>query len=548
MEDIPDGPMATAMDFSDHDMSVTQPLGTHAETINSSAQSSIGELPPQIGMALPTTVLGMGPIGTDALGTDASVVPTGTHIAPMSPYNDASAPTVPALPSDVVMAEVDGDDTPAPWSPPDFTMHPDDFPVVIPNAALAVSPNTVGTHSAEEEQGFEQDEGMVTPEEEADFGSQHEGEEGMESAEEPEPDDECETTSQAVPSPPLGTDAAAAKAWTQKVDTDPRDVRAASSGGNQVPTLKRPMLKVPNNPEPEGEPGTPPAKKAGIPSRGMRRPKSPPPPLRKPPPQAVPAGEPAEIPLPAGVPPMEPLSATAEMALRCAWGAIEEGSAHSHNFLLACYYLVNHRTGGNRDNMNTPHPGMLGSVLVAMNPRMNDRFSCKFCTTVAKGGGKHKGREYRFHTCAELIDHLMSFHLGTQQRQQHEEMISEGITIRQMMYYFFNRDIVTHPLPYGTLGMMPKSIPNHFCGSHNRRIGDHPFYFNQAGERPDHEGPYYPGHGKGDGGIPTHGKGNDGIPPGKGKGEPRGGKIGPPAMRGPPAKQMPDMPVPKDLT
>eukprot|EP00971_Amphidinium_carterae_P310164 6163434-Amphidinium_carterae.1 len=82
-------------------------------------------------------------------------------------------------------------------------------------------------------------------------------------------------------------------------------------------------------------------------------------------------------------------------------------------------------------------------------------------------------------------------------------MVTEGITIRQMVCYYFGRDILTHPLPLGTLGMMPRSLPNHFCGMHNRRIGDHPFYFDRAGERPDHNGPYYPGRGKADGGIPA---------------------------------------------
>eukprot|EP00971_Amphidinium_carterae_P178912 3548484-Amphidinium_carterae.1 len=74
MEVIPDGPMMTAMEVTDHNMSVSQasnPLGTHAETINSSAQSSLGELPQQISMAVPqtlippqigTTILGVGPI------------------------------------------------------------------------------------------------------------------------------------------------------------------------------------------------------------------------------------------------------------------------------------------------------------------------------------------------------------------------------------------------------------------------------------------------------------------------------------------------------
>eukprot|EP00971_Amphidinium_carterae_P207998 4127339-Amphidinium_carterae.1 len=96
------------------------------------------------------------------------------------------------------------------------------------------------------------------------------------------------------------------------------------------------MLKVPNHPEPEGEPGTPrepgtpPAKRAGKGSGS--RPKSPPPPLRKMPPPAGERVTPPEVPLPAGIPPIEPLSATAEMALRCAWSAIEDGTAHSHNF------------------------------------------------------------------------------------------------------------------------------------------------------------------------------------------------------------------------
>eukprot|EP00971_Amphidinium_carterae_P094107 1862450-Amphidinium_carterae.1 len=361
MEDIPDGPMATAMEVSDqeHNPSVPQALGSHAETINSSAQSSLGELPPQISMAVPkaigTTILGVGPVGTDALRTDASLVPEGTHIGPLSPFNEPSAPTVPALPTDAEMSGGTPEGTQAPWTPPDFTMDPADIPVVSPSAD--------GTQSAEEEQGFVQDdEGMVTPEEEADFASQPD-DVGMESEGEPEPNDECAASPQPVPSPPVTTEAAAAKAWAEKIDSDPRDVRAKSSGdtqvptlkgGTQIPTLKRPMLKVPHRPEPEGEPGTPrepPAKKAGS-GRGGGRPKSPPPPFRKAPPPEFPE----EVPLPDGIPPIEPLSATAEMALRCAWGAIEDGTAHSHNFLLACYYLFNHRTGGNLNNINTPHP------------------------------------------------------------------------------------------------------------------------------------------------------------------------------------------------
>eukprot|EP00971_Amphidinium_carterae_P226441 4491617-Amphidinium_carterae.1 len=100
-----------------------------------------------------------------------------------------------------------------------------------------------------------------------------------------------------------------------------------------------------------------------------------------------------------------------------------------------------------------------------------------------------------------------------------------------------------YPLPLGTIGMMPRAIPPHPVGTHNRRISDHPFYFDRAGERPDHNGPYYPGHGKADGGIPDKGKGRDGIQ----KAEARGGKIGPAAMRGPPAKAMPVQPVPEAM-
>eukprot|EP00971_Amphidinium_carterae_P145308 2879178-Amphidinium_carterae.1 len=73
-----------------------------------------------------------------------------------------------------------------------------------------------------------------------------------------------------------------------------------------------------------------------------------------------------------------------------------------------------------------------------------------------------------------------------------------------------------YPLPLGTIGMMPRALPPHPAGTHNRRIGDHPFYFDRSGERPDHTGPYYPGHGKADaGGIPDAGKGREGIPKGE---------------------------------
>eukprot|EP00971_Amphidinium_carterae_P176783 3505199-Amphidinium_carterae.1 len=179
---------------------------------------------------------------------------------------------------------------------------------------------------------------MVTPEEEADFASQPD-DSGMVSEGEPEPDDECAAAAASppsVPNIPVTAEAAAAKAWTEKLDSDPRDVRAKSSDGTQVPTLKRPMMKVPNHPEPEGEPSTPrspPAKKAT--GRGTGRPKSPPPPFRKMPPPAGDRDIPATVPLPAGIPPIEPLSPAAEMALRCAWTAIEDGTAHSHNFLMA---------------------------------------------------------------------------------------------------------------------------------------------------------------------------------------------------------------------
>eukprot|EP00971_Amphidinium_carterae_P292615 5809069-Amphidinium_carterae.1 len=67
------------------------------------------------------------------------MVPSGTHIAPPSPYNDAQAATVPAVPGDVEMENQSGDvdgtqRAPAPWTPPEFTMDPADYPVVSPSA------------------------------------------------------------------------------------------------------------------------------------------------------------------------------------------------------------------------------------------------------------------------------------------------------------------------------------------------------------------------------------------------------------------------------
>eukprot|EP00971_Amphidinium_carterae_P289831 5755126-Amphidinium_carterae.1 len=184
----------------------------------------------------------------------------------------------------------------------------------------------------------------------------------------------------------------------------------------------------------------------------------------------------------------------------------------------------------------TPHPGMLGSVLLANNPREYERFSCKYCAQNIKGGGNRKGKTHKFRTCLEVVTHLMSLHLGT---QQHEEMIDEHITIRQMVHFYFGRDLMIHPLPLGTIGMMPRSLPHHFTGRHNRRIADHPFYYDSNGDRPDHTGPHYPG----------SGKAVDVIPPAKGKGrmDDGKGKIGPPPMRGPPPRADPVEAVPTPI-
>eukprot|EP00971_Amphidinium_carterae_P281789 5593915-Amphidinium_carterae.1 len=58
-------------------------------------------------------------------------------------------------------------------------------------------------------------------------------------------------------------------------------------------------------------------------------------------------------------------------------------------------------------------------------------------------------------------------------------MINEQrITTRQLIYYFFNRDVLDMPLCPGSVPLLPPAIPQHPCGQHNPAIRRSPFFIN----------------------------------------------------------------------
>eukprot|EP00971_Amphidinium_carterae_P339705 6477659-Amphidinium_carterae.1 len=80
---------------------------------------------------------------------------------------------------------------------------------------------------------------------------------------------------------------------------------------------------------------------------------------------------------------------------------------------MACYMLTNPVTGENLGE--TPHPAILGCVLLASDTRLDNRYSCRFCRQTGKGKGKAKFDSTHFGTPYECIDHLHQNHLGGSQ-------------------------------------------------------------------------------------------------------------------------------------
>eukprot|EP00971_Amphidinium_carterae_P291539 5787619-Amphidinium_carterae.1 len=92
-----------------------------------------------------------------------------------------------------------------------------------------------------------------------------------------------------------------------------------------------------------------------------------------------------------------------------------------------------------------------------------------------KGKG-YKGRgNRRFEECIDLVEHLCNWHLGPLQQQQLDMIKEQRITVRQLVYYFFNRDILDIPC---SVPMLHEIIPRHPCGQHNPALPRSPFFIN----------------------------------------------------------------------
>eukprot|EP00971_Amphidinium_carterae_P163002 3231803-Amphidinium_carterae.1 len=88
-----------------------------------------------------------------------------------------------------------------------------------------------------------------------------------------------------------------------------------------------------------------------------------------------------------------------------------------------------------------------------------------------RAGKGYKGRGNRkFEHCIDLVEHLCNHQLDLIDQQ--------GQTVRQLVWYFFNRDILDVPLCPGSVGMLPDVIPAHPCQQHNPALRRPPFFIN----------------------------------------------------------------------
>eukprot|EP00971_Amphidinium_carterae_P296226 5884085-Amphidinium_carterae.1 len=63
------------------------------------------------------------------------------------------------------------------------------------------------------------------------------------------------------------------------------------------------------------------------------------------------------------------------------------------------------------EGVATPHPAILGSVLIAGDPNLPKRFFCKFCKG-GQGRGTPPGTQARYPNINDLIDHLSRHQIG----------------------------------------------------------------------------------------------------------------------------------------
>eukprot|EP00971_Amphidinium_carterae_P210077 4167685-Amphidinium_carterae.1 len=150
-------------------------------------------------------------------------------------------------------------------------------------------------------------------------------------------------------------------------------------------------------------------------------------------------------------------------------------TALKHNFLMACYYLVDPKTMSDISPDVLPHPATLGNFVLASDASLTDRWGCRVCST--------KDHPLRFGSAVDLIYHMNANHLTLRQTDELNDLMVFNVKVRHIVGALTCIDVSKVPLPLGSENLLPKQLPSHPSGSHNPKIGQHPWCYDRYGRR-----------------------------------------------------------------
>eukprot|EP00971_Amphidinium_carterae_P310980 6179929-Amphidinium_carterae.1 len=148
-------------------------------------------------------------------------------------------------------------------------------------------------------------------------------------------------------------------------------------------------------------------------------------------------------------------------------------TALKHNFLMACYFLVNPENSTDVSPDVLPHPAMLGNYVLASDASLNERWGCRICST--------KTHPLRFASAVDLTMHMNSDHLTIRQSDELNDLLAMNVKVRHLVGALTCIDIAKCPLPLGSENLLPKQLPHHPSGSHNPKICEHPWCYDRFG-------------------------------------------------------------------
>eukprot|EP00971_Amphidinium_carterae_P088225 1745214-Amphidinium_carterae.1 len=169
------------------------------------------------------------------------------------------------------------------------------------------------------------------------------------------------------------------------------------------------------------------------------------------------------------------ISDDAILAIQKCFTLTSPPTALKHNLLLACYYLVHPETSADMSQDTLPHPAMLGNYILAADASLTERWGCRICST--------KSHPLRFASAVELTQHMNSDHLTIRQGDELEDLLTMNVKVRHLVGALTCIDIAKCPLPLGSENLLPKQLPPHPAGSHNPKIGLHPWCYDRYGAR-----------------------------------------------------------------